>query len=388
MPTITTPISRANRATRNESSSIIGSVRDSGMVSKQWIKDKRDSDNQFAATNALSKLQSDVAKIRRVKAGGYMPQDVEPIFPFKIYQMGANNQFQVRGGYIGYRGNYLLPSTTLAGTRNNYNANNELILFGCGTDTQGTFQSGNAYDGYISPSLTSFYDALEQNSGTPITIDAVTQIDTPVLICSNQPSTPNPLGASVILENSDNTGGYLFFWIVIKDSETDGPYTELWAGYSDYFSSLTRDSVTSFPDYADDNLYEVIPVGCIKGGDFTISQWQSGNLLNRYTLQSHKATQLANASDSVFYNMPQRFRGKWTADLNDGTPTSVLVFVGDIVVDDRYNSSVTGIGNVRMGYIRLPDNSGNSIFNDVATGPSSAYGTANVNWSKFMVQPY
>lgn len=361
------------------------SVRDQDNNSKQWLRNRRTTNNGSAISNAVAQVTAAINRSRRRIVTP--PMSAELVYPFKIYQMGATNQFQLRGGYIGYRGNYLLPDTNIDGTRAYYNGNNELVLFGCGTDLQGA--TARAYEGYVYPPAWNLYSELTQNSGAPITIDGIAQADTPVLICSNQPSSSNPLGTSVVWENSNSSGGALWFWIVIKDSETDGPYTELWAGNSVFFETLTKDFGAFFtPEKATDLIYEVIPIGCVLAGEFQICQFQSENLLNRYVLQSHKATQLFNKTDVVSYNMPQRFRGKWSADLLDGSPSSILTFVGDIVIDDRYSKVISGVSNVNMAYIKLPDSSGHQIFNDISNAPSSSWASNGVNWSSFMLNTF
>jgi hypothetical protein len=363
MPTITTPISRAKRATRNESSSIIGSVRDSGMVSKQWIKDKRDSDNQFSATNALSKLQSDVAKIRRVKAGGAPLSEQNPtILPLQVYQIGENAlKFQIRTGLISVRSRYWKNGYKDASNNDstyggpNYNAYNDdlenvgnfetdCILIG---DTWTALESGYQYSTLFSP-ITS-KELVENSNTVTLSLDEDTLIsgrdDTHNLLYYDSFLLPDMVGKEMGVDGENPTGIWVAFYAEIIDDVDFGVAINLWARCVKTQPSATTNFATM--DYLFPNSLEsfygntFIPLAVVGmdlqislnpdtstyvcnsvGFDHGFSQLQVGNLINRFP-------SYANANGGYLAN-PLIYRGKWTADSLSGQ----FFYPGDMVYDD------------------------------------------------------
>jgi hypothetical protein len=361
MPSITTPISRAKRQTRNESSSIIGSIRDSGMVSKQWQKDKRDSDNQFSATNALSKLQSDVAKLRKIRAGGYIPSEqINYPLPLEIYQIGSNNPptFQIRDGIVSARSRYWLAGNTKSGGGANPVGGD---YFAYQSDQRATQSDGN-FEVYLNV-VADGQGQYNQNGGSQSNLTEPTY---------NKDGTPANLSltADVLISGFTSLGvrvqsDYIVFpdivgieggaglvtvgasfWVEIVDDPTLGIYANLWGRVTN-FNKYTSGDVPQAQDFVYPNAGNAsinygnvtYPIGSVEvlyesapsaGGEkisqfsslYSFSQLQIGNLVNRFP-------SYANKNGGLLGN-PMIYRGRWSTDTLSGQ----VFYPGDFVYDD------------------------------------------------------
>jgi hypothetical protein len=293
--------------------------------------------------------------------------DIAAMFPFKIYSPAANI-IQIRGGLVGFRGNYLLPGTSIAGTRNYYQGNAELPLIAVGTDNP-TGQI--AYDYMHSGAAPDFFAAESLNTGGTVTVDGTTN---PMLICSNQPGTSNPSNIQIELSNASAATEFSF-WIKIVDDETDGPYTELWCGsVLPLFltGAAARESIT----------FALGSVTIDASGIVSIKQAQVGNLLNRYLELAPFSTNTNNLTNKQ-YAIPQVHRGWWNLNQLSGK----MFYAGDIVVDDSDNKvqSGTGIGNFYWSYLYIGPMGSNpkEIMNIETQAPNLGFSGGTGKWTRY-----
>lgn len=274
-----------------------------------------------------------------------------PMFPFKIYNPpgAASNVYQVRGGLVGFRGNYLLPSMTIAQTRKLYQGNYELPLIAGGTDIQKTpylYAQSGGIDFEADPTL---------NTGATVNLNAT---DTNFLVASNSPVATVPAGGTITI--TPNIGiTQVSFWVKIIDHSTNGPYCELWANTAATVVQFPFGRGYSPPSGNTTFVYQeqTFAVGFIlcatDGSANIISQAQTGHLLNRYLEVMPRPSNESDdtTSSPKFKGIGQVNRGAWTANALSGK----IFYPGDIVVDDRtfvsLSLSPSGILTANKSYI-------------------------------------
>lgn len=306
------------------------SSRDDRNNSHLWKRGVQHSE-QFHETNqGLQRVMREVGKMKRRIVGGFVPQKPQAVmFPFKIYNPpgAAANVYQVRGGLVGFRGNYILPDMTISQTRQQYQGNYELPLIASGTDIV-----NSAY--LYAFSDIDFESDPIKNTGPTITIDN-TAIN--FLIASNKPSAATPAGGTFTIKG--NVGiSQVSLWVKIIDDSVNGPYCELWAnsnvggGFEQIFGRGFIPPSTTF-SYQEQTFAVGIIICNPDGSALTISQSQTSHLLNRYLEVSPKPsneTDDTNASPK-FNGIGQINRGAWVQNALSGK----IFYPGDIVIDDR-----------------------------------------------------
>lgn len=321
------------------------SSRDDRNNSFLWKKGASHGEQQHEFCQAIQKVSREVAKMKRRIPGGYVNDPlIVPPLPFQIYNKNNatdsnlnQNTFQIRDGLCGFRPQYVYTGTSIAGIRAVVaNGNYEASLYCVGTDDIGGYVA-NGYNPalqYNQVGGVDFGKVTSANTGGSITLSQVDFAPYPVLICSSEPGSLNPPGVQIVIQPNAGQIFTVFFFIKIVDAAAK-PYTELWAsvydpGRSPAISSFSK----TIPNYDQTFAVGAISVGTGLTGGFTISQNQTGHLMNRYLEKSPMPT--GNDGSAKFYGLPQVSRGRWTANNLSGK----IIYPGDEVIDDTVSFAV------------------------------------------------